>query len=170
MASLALLGVNVALLQGEAWGWISVPILGAWSVAALAIGLFVLRERSAAEPAVRLSIFRSRIYVASVLVGGAAWFGILSGTIQLSIYLQVVRGLTPTEAALVLTPWPLVAGLLFPRAAGIVARVGPERAMLWTLAAATAAAGLMVLFDTDHAPPDRVARGGVGRCSDRRSG
>ena len=147
MASLALLGVNVALLQGEAWGWVSVPILGAWSVAALAIGLFVLRERSAAEPAVRLSIFRSRIYVASVLVGGAAWFGILSGTIQLSIYLQVVRGLTPTEAALVLTPWPLVAGLLFPRAAGIVARVGPERAMLWTLAAATAAAGLMVLFD-----------------------
>ena len=148
MASLALLGVNVALLQGEAWGWTSVAVLGAWSAAALAIGLFVLRERSAAEPAVRLSIFRSRVYVASVLIGGAAWFGILSGTIQLAIYLQVVRGLTPIEAALVLTPWPLVAGLLFPRAAGIVARVGPERTMFWSLAAATVAASLMVFFDT----------------------
>ncbi len=147
LGSLALLAINVGLLQGEAWGWTSASILGAWLIAVVAIGLFIVRERSAAEPAVRLSIFRSRIYVASVLVGGAAWFGILSGTIQLAIYLQVVRGLTPTEAALVLTPWPLVAGLLFPRAGAIVARVGPERAMVWSLALATGAAGVMILFD-----------------------
>jgi EmrB/QacA subfamily drug resistance transporter len=148
LASLALLGINVALLQGGEWGWTSGPIVGAWVITVLAVGLFVLRERVAVEPVVRLSIFGSRVYVGSVLVGAAAWFGILSGTIQLAIYLQVVRGLTPTEAAVVLTPWPLAAGFLFPRAAGIIARVGPERAMLWTLAAATVAAGVMVLFDT----------------------
>ncbi|MFI5261429.1 MAG: MFS transporter [Candidatus Limnocylindrales bacterium] len=147
LGSLALLGINIALLQADTWGWTSPPIVGAWVVAVLAIGLFVVRERTAAEPAVRLAVFRSRIYVASVLVGGAAWFGILSGTIQLAIYLQVVRGLTPVEAALVLTPWPLIAGLLFTRAGGIVARVGPERAMLVSLALATVAAGMMVLFD-----------------------
>jgi MFS family permease len=148
LGSVTLLGINVALLQADAWGSTSPAVLGAWLVAAFALGLFVVRERSAAEPVVRLSIFRSRVYVASVLVGAAAWFGILSGTIQLAIYLQSVRALTPIEAALVLMPWPLLAGLLFPRASGIVARVGPERAMVGSLALATVAAGLMVLFDT----------------------
>ena len=42
---------NVALLQGEAWGWTSAAILGAWVVAAVALAAFVVRERTAAEPA-----------------------------------------------------------------------------------------------------------------------
>jgi DHA2 family methylenomycin A resistance protein-like MFS transporter len=145
--TVVLVGLNVALLQANAWGWTSPPILGAWLLALVGLAGFVARERRAAEPAVRLDVFRSRVFVASALVGAAAWFGILSGTIQLAIYLQDVRGLTTTEAALVLTPWPLAAGLLFPRSGAIVARIGPERTMVGSLVLALVAAWLMVSFD-----------------------
>jgi DHA2 family methylenomycin A resistance protein-like MFS transporter len=146
-ATIALAGINVALLQGESWGWTSAGILGAWAVAVIALVAFVARERTAAEPAVRLAIFRSRGFVASALVGGAAWFGILSGSIQLAIYLQVGRGLGALEAALVLVAWPLVAALLFPRSAAIARRFGPERTMTASLVVAAIAAALMIGLD-----------------------
>jgi len=146
-AGVALLGVNAGLLQSPSWGATSPAVLLAWAIAVAALAAFIRRERRAAEPAVRLSVFRSRIYVASVLVGGAVWFGILSAGIQLAIYLQSVRGLDPTGAALVLTPWPLAAALVFPRASRIVERIGPERTMVGSLVVTIVAAGLMVLFD-----------------------
>jgi EmrB/QacA subfamily drug resistance transporter len=146
--SLLLLGINVALLQAHGWGWTSVPVLASWLVAVVALFAFVARERRAAEPAVRLSVFRSRIFVASAIVGGAAWFGILSGTVQLAIYLQAVRGLDAIGAAIVLTPWPLVAAFVFPRAGAIVSRIGPERVMLGSLAITLGAGVLMTFFDT----------------------
>lgn len=145
--SIILLGINVALLQAHSWGWTSPAILASWIVAVVALLAFVARERTASEPAVRLSVFRSRVFVASAIVGAAAWFGILSGSVQLAIYLQQVRGLDPIGAAIVLTPWPLVAGLLFPRAGEIVARIGPERVMVGSVAIATITAFVMAFFD-----------------------
>jgi MFS family permease len=147
LGTLVLVGLNGALLQADAWGWTSIGVLGGFAVAIAALGLFVWRERTTAEPAVRLEILRSRAFVVSTLVGAAAWFGILSGSVQLAIYLQEVRNLTPTETALVLLPWPLLAAVLFPRASAIVARVGTARTMLLSLAFALGAALLMLLFD-----------------------
>jgi sugar phosphate permease len=91
-------------------------------------------------------VFRSRVFVASTIVGGAAWFGIVSGSVQLSVYLQTARELDAVQAAIVLVPWPLLSGLLFPRAGAIVARIGPERAMVGSLALATIAAAAMALM------------------------
>jgi EmrB/QacA subfamily drug resistance transporter len=153
LGSVVLLGVNVALLQANRWGWTSPGVLAAWTVAALALIGFIARERAAAEPAIRLSVFRSRIYVASVFVGAAVWFGILSGSVQLAIYLQTVRGLDTFAAALVLTPWPFAAAVLFPRAPRIVTWIGPERTMVGSLVVSTAAAALMIAFDRNTPLP-----------------
>ena len=147
LGSAVLFGISTALLQANAWGSTSPAVLGAWALAIVALAAFVARERATDEPAVRLGVFRSRIFVAAALVGGAAWFGILSGSVQLAIYLQSVRGLDATGAALVLTPWPLVAGLLFPRSGAIVARIGPERVMIGSLVIAAVAAAAMTGFD-----------------------
>ncbi len=146
LGSVVLFAINGALLQADGWGWTSPAIIGLWVAAVAALVAFVVRERAAAEPAVRLSVFRSRVFVASALVGAAAWFGILSGSVQLAIYLQTIRGLDATRAALVLLPWPLVAGLLFPRSGAIVARLGTERVMIGSLVIAALAAALMIGF------------------------
>ena len=147
LGTLVLLGINGALLQADAWGWTSIGVLGGFAVSALALAAFVWRERSTPEPAVRLEILRSRAFVVSTLVGAAAWFGILSGSVQLAVYLQEVRGLTPTETALVLLPWPLLAAVIFPRGAAIVARFGAPRMMVLSLAFALVAALLTLAFD-----------------------
>ena len=147
LGSLVLLGINGALLQADVWGWTSAPVIGGFVLAIVAVVAFVWRERSTPEPAVHLEVFRSRAFVASTLVGAAAWFGLLSGSVQLAVYLQEVRGLSPTEAALVLLPWPLLAAILFPRAAAIVARIGAPTVMVWSLAFALLAALLMATFD-----------------------
>jgi EmrB/QacA subfamily drug resistance transporter len=147
LASLILLGINGALLQGDVWGWTSAAVIGGLALAVVALIAFVWRERTTPEPAIHLEVFRSRAFVASTLVGAAAWFGILSGSVQLAVYLQEVRGLSPTQTALVLLPWPLLAGVLFPRAASIVARIGAARTMVWSLVFALAAALLMATFD-----------------------
>lgn len=136
-ASLMLLGVNVALLEAHAFGWGSPLILGAWLVAAVALVLFVVRERSAAAPAVDLAVFRKRSFVASSLAGAAMWFGLISISIQLALYLQAGRGLDPTQAALVLTPGPAAAFALFPRVAWIVGRFGQRATMLAGLVLST---------------------------------
>ena len=146
LGSVVLFAVNGALLEAAAWGWTSPAIVGLWIAAVAALVAFGARERAAAEPAVHLSVFRSRMFVASALVGGAAWFGILSGSVQLAIYLQALRGLDASEAALVFLPWPLVAAFLFPRSGAIVARIGPERVMIGSLVIAAAAAVMMVGF------------------------
>lgn len=147
LGTLILVGINVALLQGNAWGWLSGAVLASWTVGAVAIALFIARERSAAEPAVRLSVFRNRRFVASCLVGAVAWFGILSGTVQLAIYLQAGRGLNPAEASLVIVAWPILALLVFLQSGGIVSRFGSPRVMLGSLLVAALASVAMAFFD-----------------------
>jgi EmrB/QacA subfamily drug resistance transporter len=147
LGTLVLVGINVALLQGGDWGWTSGPVIGAWVLGMVAAVGFVVRERSTSEPAVPLGVFRNRRFVASSIVGASAWFGIISGTVQLATYLQAGRGLDATGAAIVLAPWPIAALLVFPKSGSVVARYGAERTMLVTLAAAALSALLMPWFD-----------------------
>jgi EmrB/QacA subfamily drug resistance transporter len=149
LGSLVLLGINLAVLQGHAWGWASAGVRGAALVAVIALWLFVLRERSVAEPAVRLEVFRNRRFVASSLVGAAAWFGVLSGTVQLAIYLQAGRGLDPSAASLVIVAWPLAALVVFLRSGAMIARFGSERAMFGAIVVAALSAAAMPFFRAD---------------------
>src|SRR3954454_2714486 len=76
-----------------AWDSVEAILLGAASVGALA--LFVFIERRAPEPVVPLSIFRDRIVVVTSAVGflvGMALFGALT---YLPLFQQVVRGQSP---------------------------------------------------------------------------
>lgn len=146
-ASFMLLGINVALLEAHAFGWTSPLILGAWTTAAAAFVLFIARERTASAPAVDLAVFRKRSFVAASLAGAAMWFGLISITIQLALYLQAGRGLDPTAAALVLTPGPAAAFLLFPRVARIVARFGQRETMVAGLGLSAAFLFLMLALD-----------------------
>lgn len=145
--TLLLVGVNVALLQAHEWGWLSPRVLGAWMLGAVGLALFIARERRAREPAVRLAVFRNRRFVAASLTGAAMWFGIISGSVQLAIYLQRGRGLDPLQAALVLAPSPLVGFFLFPRAGAIAKRLGESRAMLGAAMLGALIAALLVGID-----------------------
>jgi DHA2 family methylenomycin A resistance protein-like MFS transporter len=121
--------------------------LTAGVVAATALAVFVLIERQVAEPAVRLAIFTNRRFVAATAGGAGAWFAIMSSVIYAAIYLQLGRGMSATDAGLILLSSPLIGLIFFPFSGRFVTSIGVEPAMRLGLAILITAAALMVTWD-----------------------
>ena len=80
---------------------------------ALGIGLsvaFVVSERSAAEPIVPLYLFRNRVFAVASAVGFIVGVSLFGSVTYLPLYLQIVKGASPTGSGLELLP--LVGGVL----------------------------------------------------------
>lgn len=106
--SLSLVPLLLVAEQGRDWGWTSSPAVVCFVVGVAGAGAFFVQEaRMGDEAILPLSIFRNRTVgvssVASVLIG-VAMFG---GLAALPLYLQIVKGVTPTEAGLLLLPMTL---------------------------------------------------------------
>ena len=107
-AALLTIGIVPLLLvaeKGREWGWGSALTLGMILVAVAALVAFVPWERRMGEAAILpLRIFSSSVFNISsavALLVGTAMFGSL---VVLPLYLQIVRGNSPTKAGLLLTP------------------------------------------------------------------
>lgn len=108
----------VAVLLGSGGGTGLVGL----AVAPVALVLFVLVERKAAEPVLPLSLLRQRVIAVSS-VAGAFLGGAMIGTATfLPLYVQGVLGGSPTDAGLAIAPmaigWPIasaLSGRLLPR-------------------------------------------------------
>ncbi|HEY9418176.1 MAG TPA: MDR family MFS transporter, partial [Pseudonocardia sp.] len=97
--------------QGRAWGWTSVPSVLCYVVGALGLVLFLLAERRCGDDALLpLRFFRHRVFglgtLASLLVG----MGMFGAMAALPLYLQIVRGMTPTQSGL--HTLPMVLGIV----------------------------------------------------------
>ena len=102
------------LQEGEsyAWGtWIWV-LIGAGVVV---MGLFVFwQARNPGEALVPLSLFRDRNFSLANVAITAVGFMIVAMSLPLMLYAQLVRGFTPTQAALLILPMALVGIILAP--------------------------------------------------------
>jgi len=106
--SLGLVPLLLVAEQGRDWGWGSGRSLACFAVGAVGIGAFLLVERAMKDEALLpLDLFRNRTVAvasgASVLIGMAMFGGLAS----LPLYLQIVKGASPTEAGLLLLPLTL---------------------------------------------------------------
>ena len=109
----ALLSVSLVPLllvseQGREWGWTSGNALACYAIGVLAAAAFFWQEARMGEEAILpLAMFKNRTVgvssAASVLIGIAMFGGLAS----LPLYLQIVKGATPTEAGLLLLPMTL---------------------------------------------------------------
>jgi EmrB/QacA subfamily drug resistance transporter len=91
---------------------------GTGVLAALALAAFVLRQRRAAEPLVRLGIFRSRAVSGGNLAQLLMVAGMLGFQFIAAQYLQNSLGYPPAVAGLAMLPIPLVIALVSLTAAG----------------------------------------------------
>ncbi len=107
-----MIGAASALLLLTAWGgqeyaWSSPAIIGLGLASLLLTTLFIFRESRAGEPILNLHLFKNGVFNVSVpvlFVVGASLFGAL---VYVSLYFQIVNGLTPTQAGLHLVPMTL---------------------------------------------------------------
>ncbi len=97
--------------KGREWGWGSGLTLGLTALTVLSVVAFVPWERRMGEAAILpLRIFSSSVFTTSsavALLVGTAMFGAL---VVLPLYLQIVRGNSPTRAGLLLIP--LMVGII----------------------------------------------------------
>ncbi len=97
--------------QGREWGWGSGKSLSCFAIGAIALVLFVWAERRAGDAALLPArLFRVRAFTigsAQSLIIGIGMFG---GLTLLPLYLQLVKGNSPTTAGLLTLP--LMVGLM----------------------------------------------------------
>ncbi len=128
LLSASLVPLLIVLEQGREWGWTSTAAWVAYAISAVAALLFFLQERRIGDEAILpLRMFRNRtvgVSSAASVVIGVAMFG---GLAALPLYLQIVKGSTPTEAGLQLIP--MVAGIMVGSISSgqIIARTGRYR-------------------------------------------
>jgi EmrB/QacA subfamily drug resistance transporter len=139
-----LIALVYAIVRTNTVGWISVETFAVGGLALVLLLLFVRTERRAAEPLVRLSIFR----VPTLRAANIVLFLVISGLFAMfffnSLYVQRVLGYSPLKAGLAFLPF--TAGIVI--GAGL-AQQGIKRIGLRTTAIiglAIAAAGMFWLL------------------------
>jgi EmrB/QacA subfamily drug resistance transporter len=112
---------------GTTYAWASGPSVTLIVLGVVLLGLFVLAERRAEEPILPLELFRLQIFNVCSGIGfiiGVSMFGTIT---FLPLFLQIVRGRSPTSSGLQLTP--LMVGLLVTSIASgqLISRYGRYR-------------------------------------------
>jgi len=97
-------------LGGVSYAWGSPLIIGLIVVSVVALALFPVVEYRAAEPILPLALFRNRTFVVTSAVGFIIGLALFGSVTFLPLYLQVVKGHSPTVSGLLLTP--MMGGLL----------------------------------------------------------
>jgi EmrB/QacA subfamily drug resistance transporter len=99
-----------ASLGGISWAWVSVPSI-ATAVLGTALGVGWLQaERVAAEPVIPLKLFRVRVFNAASSIGFVMGFAMFGALTFLPLYMQIVKGVSPTASGLRILP--LMLGML----------------------------------------------------------
>jgi EmrB/QacA subfamily drug resistance transporter len=97
-------------LGGTSYAWGSPFIVALIIVSVVMLVLFPFVEARAAEPIVPLALFRNRTFVVTSAVGFIIGLALFGAVTFLPLYLQVVKGHSPTVSGLLITP--MMAGLL----------------------------------------------------------
>ena len=115
LGSLLLAATATAIVLLTSWGgtqykWDSGVIIGL-GVLAIALGLaWYFSARRAAEPVLPLRLFKNPVFSVASGIGFAAGFAMFGSLAFLPLFLQVVRGVSPTISGVYLLP--MVLGLL----------------------------------------------------------
>ncbi|MYW93935.1 MFS transporter [Amycolatopsis rubida] len=111
--------------QGREWGWGSPASLAMYLVGALGVVLFILQERRMGDAALLpLRLFRNGVFRVSTMVTVIQGIGMFGAMMSLPLYLQIVKGATPTQAGLQMLPLTLGIMVASLGSGRIIARTG----------------------------------------------
>lgn len=117
--------------EGETynWGTIAGP-LSVWSLIIAGIvvlaGFIAWQRFNKGEPLLPLDLFRDRNFSLANIGITTVGFTVTAFGLPLIFYYQMVRGMTPTQSALMMVPMALISGGLAPVVGKIIDRVNPK--------------------------------------------
>jgi EmrB/QacA subfamily drug resistance transporter len=141
-SALGLFAFTYALIEANTYGWGSVRILGAFVVAVLALGTFVLLERHQRAPMLDLTLFRSGTYTGAnvvVLLVALAMFGVF---FFVSLYMQNILGYSAVQAGAAFLPMTILIILVAPIAGKTSDLVGSR----WLMTAGMTLLAVQLLY------------------------
>ena len=146
--------VLVADLGGSLLPWTSPTLVALAAGSVLLLVLFVLIERRAAEPILPLGLFRDRVFSTASAISFVAGLALFGTVTFMPLYLQSVRGSSPTASGLELLPVMGGAFLASLISGQLISRWGRYR-MFPIAGTALSAVGLLLLStmatDTENA-------------------
>jgi len=130
-SGVGLFALTYGLIEANAYGWTSPRILGAFTVAVVALAAFVLLERHQRAPMLPFDLFRNRTYTGAnvvVLLVALAMFGVF---FFMSLYMQGILGYSAVQTGAAFLPLTIAIILLAP-VAGKTADLIGSRALMTT--------------------------------------
>ena len=128
-----LFAVTYGLIEANRKGWGSPEIVGSLVAGAILIVVFLLWESRTEHAMMPLSYFRIPAFSAGNLVAFAISLGLFSAFLYLSLYMQLVRGYSPTAAGLRFLPMTLMIIVTAPQAGRIAQKIGSRAPMTYGL-------------------------------------
>jgi EmrB/QacA subfamily drug resistance transporter len=125
------LGIVPILLvaeQGRTWGWASAGAIACYVVAAAGIIAFIVVETKMGDNAlIPMKLFKNRTFSMATIIGVMVGFAMFGGLLTIPLFLQLVRGASPTQSGLLMIP--LVVGIMISSIVSgqIISRTGKYR-------------------------------------------
>ncbi|MEU1836023.1 MDR family MFS transporter [Micromonospora chersina] len=114
-AGLLVAGVSCLLLAlswgGNEYAWGSGVIIGLFVAGAVLGALFLIQEARVKEPILPLRLFRSATFALANSAGFVLGLVMFGSIIFIPLYLQIVKGASPTRSGLLMLP--MMAGIIF---------------------------------------------------------
>ncbi|MFI7279876.1 MDR family MFS transporter [Micromonospora chersina] len=114
-AGLLVAGVSCLLLAlswgGNSYAWGSGVIIGLFVAGAVLGALFLIQEARVKEPILPLRLFRSATFALANSAGFVLGLVMFGSIIFIPLYLQIVKGASPTKSGLLMLP--MMAGIIF---------------------------------------------------------
>ncbi|WP_405529637.1 DHA2 family efflux MFS transporter permease subunit [Streptomyces avidinii] len=119
-----LFGIVYALVNANAEGWTSAPVLTGLIVGTALVGGFIHHGFTHANPMLPMRLFRDRGFLGINLASLLMFLGMFGSIFLLSQFLQGVAGYSPTEAGLRMLPWTGMPMIVAPLAGILSDRIG----------------------------------------------
>lgn len=126
LSAVALFLIVFGLQEGEHYDW-AAWVWGLIAAGVAVMGLFIWQQfRTKSEALVPMGLFRDRNFSIANIGIATVGFTVTSMSLPLMFFVQLARGLSPTESALLLVPMALAAGVLSPFAGRLLDRTDPR--------------------------------------------
>ncbi|MEU4497014.1 DHA2 family efflux MFS transporter permease subunit [Streptomyces sp. NPDC023998] len=145
LVSGGLFGIVYALVNGQADGWTSTPILTGLIVGTLLLVAFVRHGLVSKNPMLPMRLFRDRAFFGINIASLLMFLGMFGSIFLLSQFLQGVAGYSPTEAGLRMLPWTGMPLIVAPIAGILSDKIGGRPVVATGLALQAVGLGLFAL-------------------------
>jgi EmrB/QacA subfamily drug resistance transporter len=143
LSTLAFSSLIYGVGEAAADGWYSSTVIGFIIFGLICLVALILVELRTDDPLLDFSIFKSWNWTSAILITVATTFALFGALFLVPQYLQVLRGLTPIQAGLILLPSSLVTLVALPVSGILMDRFGPKWSILIGLVALGVASYLL---------------------------